>query len=324
MIVQPAEYPTVSEGEVVVKVAAVAVNPMDWFIQIMGDKLFSFLRYPYCGGGDLAGSVVEVGSDVTRFKAGDRVLGVATGFVAREGAFQEYAIVKAHSAAIVPEDVDFTNASVLGLGICTGACALYAKDQLALEYPTLDPKPAGKTVLIWAGASSVGSNAIQLAVASGYEVFTTASPKNFDYCKKLGASQVFDYKSPTVTEEIIKAFKGKTCAGAVAIQRGSQINCFEVVLQTEGSNFVASTIPGIVPNGVPAGAQAAFVQAGSVPGSELGKYIWSEFLPEALGKKKYQCLPEPLVVGHGLGKIQEAIDLGKAGGTSAQKLVVTL
>lgn len=89
--------------------------------------------------------------------------------------------------ALVPEDVDFTHAAELGLGIYTAACALYAKDQPALEYATLDPKPADKAVLVWAGTSSVGTNAIQLAVAPGYHVFTTVSPENFDYCKKLGA-----------------------------------------------------------------------------------------------------------------------------------------
>lgn len=324
MIVRSAEYPTVDNGEVVIKVAAVAINPMDHFIQTMGDKLFSFLKYPYCGGDDLAGTVMDVGSDVTCFKAGDRVFGVTTSFAAREGAFQEYAVLKAHCTAIVPEHVNFTNAAVLGLGICTASCALYAKDQLALEYPTLDPKPTGKTVLIWAGASSVGTNAIQLAVASGYEVFTTASSKNFDYCKNLGASQVFDYKSRTVTEDIIQALQGKTCAGAVAIQRGSQVNCFDVVLKTEGSKFVASTIPGVVPNSVAAGAQAAFVQAGSVPGSEAGNYIWSKFLPNALEERRYRCLPEPLVVGHSLDKVQDTMDMLKSGGTSARKLVVTL
>lgn len=115
MEVGPAEYPTVGAGELIVKAAAIAVNPMDWFIQIMGDQLFSFLKYPYCGGDDVAGTVVEVGSGVNNFKVGDRVFGVAPGFGAREGAFQEYVVLKAVVTSPIPASVTFEQASVLPL-----------------------------------------------------------------------------------------------------------------------------------------------------------------------------------------------------------------
>jgi NADPH:quinone reductase-like Zn-dependent oxidoreductase len=70
----------------------------------------------------------------------------------------------------------------------TAACGLFQEDHLALQRSSALPKPTSKTLLVWGGSTSVGSNAIQLAVAAGYEVFTTASPKNFDYVKKLGAA----------------------------------------------------------------------------------------------------------------------------------------
>jgi NADPH:quinone reductase-like Zn-dependent oxidoreductase len=324
MEVGPAEYPTVGEGEIIVKASAIAINPMDWFIQIMGEKLFSFLKYPYCGGDDVAGTVVEVGSGVTNFKPGDRVFGVDPGFDAREGAFQEYVVLKANATAHIPADATFEQASVLPLAICSAAAGLYQKNLLALEYPSLDPKPKGETLLIWAGASSVGSNGIQLAVASGYEVFTTASPKNFGYCKSLGASKVFDYKDPNVVTNILAAFEGKTCRGALAIQRGSEDLCFEIVAKAPGTaKFVASAVP-LNPEKVPAGITARFLNAASVPKNEVGELIWTEFLPSALEQNKYQFAPPPLVVGQGLEKLQEAIDKGKTGGASAQKLVVTL
>lgn len=325
MEVGPAEYPTVGEGETIVKVSAIAINPMDWHIQNMGEKLFSFLQYPYCGGDDLAGTVVEVGSDVTSVKPGDRVFGVALGFAAREGAYQEYAVLKTNVTAPIPDHITFEEASVLPLCIYTAASALYQKDRLALDYPSLEPKQKGETLLVWAGSSSVGSNAIQLAIASGYEVFTTSSPKNFDYCKKLGATKVFDYKSPTVTDDLVEAFSGVKCAGAIAIHRGSQIVCFDVVAKADGpSKFVACTMPGVTPDQVPAGVKTNFVNAPRVPDQEVRQYIWAKFLPAALEAKKYKCLPEPVVVGHGLEKLQEAVDRGKSGGISAQKLVVKL
>ena len=324
MEVGPAEYPTVGAGEVIIKAVAIAVNPMDWLIQIMGNQLFSFLKYPYCGGDDVSGTVAEVGSGVSNLKVGDRVVAVAPGFAAREGAFQEYIAVKAAVTSPIPDSVTFEQASVLPLGICSAAAGLYQEAFLNLDPPSLNPKPKGETLLIWAGASSVGTNAIQLAVASGYEVFTTSSPKNFEYCKALGASKVFDYRSPTVVADLVSAFQGKKCRGAFAIQRGTEVSVFEIIAKTTGNKFIACAMP-IVPDKVPQGLSAKFINASAVAApNEVGQLIWTEFLPAALAQGKYKCLPEPLVVGKGLDKLQEAIDKGKAGAKSAQKLVVTL
>jgi NADPH:quinone reductase-like Zn-dependent oxidoreductase len=324
MEVGPAEYPTVGAGELIIKAAAIAINPMDWFIQIMGNQLFSFLKYPYCGGDDVAGTVAEVGSGVDNFKVGDRVVGIAPGFGAREGAFQEYVVVKAAVTSPIPASVTFEQASVLPLGICSAAAGLYQETYLNLDPPSLDPKPKDETLLIWAGASSVGTNAIQLAVASGYEVFTTSSPKNFEYCKSLGASKVFDYRSPTIAADLIAAFQGKKCRGAFAIQRGAEVPCFEIIAKVEGTKFISCAMP-IVPDKVPQGLSAKFINASAVAApNEVGEMIWTKFLPAALEQGKYKCLPEPLVVGQGLEKLQEAMDKGKVGAKSAQKLVVTL
>lgn len=72
---------------------------------------------------------------------------------------------------------------------------------------------------------TIGSSAIQLAVAAGYEVIATASPKNFDYVRKLGATQVFDYYDEAIVANLIKAFEGKTSASALAIPGGSADAC---------------------------------------------------------------------------------------------------
>ncbi|OTA94318.1 hypothetical protein M434DRAFT_30103 [Hypoxylon sp. CO27-5] len=303
--VDSSPYPTAGDGEIVVKVTATAINPMDWYIQIMGEELFPWLQYPHIGGSDVAGFVVEVGPNVSKFKIGDRVLGFAAGFKTRSGGFQHYVVLEAMLVAPIPDDLDYTDACVVPLGLATAACGLYQKDFLALDYPSLNPKANGKTLLIWAGASSVGTNAIQLAVASGYEVYTTSSPKNFDYCKKLGATLVFDYHSPNITQDLIGAFKGKTCAGGFAIQPGSENVVFEVVDKSEG-------------------AKAKMVFASTLKDNEVGPVIFDQFLPAALAQKKYQCLPKPLVVGHGLEHVQAAIDQGKSGAVSARKLVITL
>ncbi|KAI1386646.1 GroES-like protein [Hypoxylon trugodes] len=321
LTIETTEYPTAGNGEVVVKVAATAVNPMDWYIQIMGEKLFSWLKYPYIGGSDVAGTVTEVGPNVNNVKVGDRVLGLAAGFAPRAGGFQNYVVLEAGIVAPIPADLDFTEASVIPLGISTAACGLYQKNFLALDYPSVTPKPNGKTILIWAGSSSVGTNAIQLAAASGYEVFTTASSKNFDYCKSIGASRVFDYHSETITQDLLEAFKGKQCAGGYAIQLGSEKIVFEVVAKSQGAKFVACAMQ---PNDVPEGISAKMVFGSTLKDNEVGPIIFQQYLPAALAQKKWQPLPKPLVAGHGLEKVQDAIDKGKSGEVSAQKLVITL
>jgi NADPH:quinone reductase-like Zn-dependent oxidoreductase len=192
--IKAAAYPTAGDHEIVVKNSAVAINPLDWLTIAVGDILLPWTRYPFILGSDLAGEVVEVGRGVTRFKVGDRVLGHAVASDKSrnrpsDGAFQQFTLVLEHMASPIPDSLPYEDAAVVPLGLTTAACALFQKDQLALEHPSLDPTPTGKTVLIWGGSTSVGCNAIQLAVAAGYDVVTTASPKNFDFLRKLGATE---------------------------------------------------------------------------------------------------------------------------------------
>ncbi len=241
---KPAPYTPPRENEIVVKNHAVAINPMDWIVQTAGDMVFSWIKCPFILGSDAAGEVVEVGKSVTRFCVGDRVLGHAIGTdrernCSAEGSFQTYTVLLERLTAHIPDDMSYERASVLPLGMSTAACGLFQKDFLALEPPTVSPRPNGKTLLVWGGSTSVGSNAIQLAVAAGYDVIATASPKNFDYVRKLGASQAFDYNDTNAVRDVIAALKGKTIAGAIAIGTGSSEACVNIVGACEGNKFVA-------------------------------------------------------------------------------------
>jgi NADPH:quinone reductase-like Zn-dependent oxidoreductase len=185
------------DDEIVVRVRAVAVNSFDRAMQTIGDIVSPWITYPCVVGSDLAGEVVKVGRLVTRFQVGDRVLGYAAGSDKRrnraaEGAFQDHAVVLAHMAAPIPGAMAFAQAAVLPLGLSTAACRLYQTDFLGLHAPSSAPASTGKTLIVCGGSTSVGSNAIQLAVASGYDVVTTASPRNFDYVKRVGARAAFD------------------------------------------------------------------------------------------------------------------------------------
>ena len=229
--IKSAPYTPPHENEIVIKNGAVAINPVDWMKQDDGGLLFSWIKFPFVLGTDCAGEVVDVGRAVTRFKAGDRVVGHANGIEQKfnnsaYSAFQNYTVLLDHMASPIPSTMSYESAAVLPLGLSTAACGLFQEDQLALQYPSVPPpKPTGKTLLVWGGATSVGSNAIQLAIAAGYEVITTASPMNFDYVKRLGACEVFDYNSHTVIEDLIRAFKNKTIAGAMSIGPGAADVC---------------------------------------------------------------------------------------------------
>ena len=351
--VKTSPYTHPREGEIVIKNHAVAINPLDWIIQAAGNIVYSWVKYPSILGSDSAGEVIEVGKGVTRFSVGDRVIAHAVGTDRKrnspaEGSFQEYTVVLAHMAAPIPDTLSYENATVLPLALSTAACSLFQKDQLALKYPSATPSPIGKTLLIWGGSTSVGCNAIQLAVAAGYEVITTASPRNFDYVKELGASQVFDYHSKTVVKDVIKAFEGKTIAGALAIGKGSAEYCVDIIHSCVGNKFVSMASPAIsfenfnqrrqlprlilqlVSSNVSLqvksrirGIRTKFIFGNSLMDNEVSKVIYEDFLPSALVENRYVAAPEPYIIGSGLEYIQAAMDAQKKG-VSAKKVVVSL
>ena len=352
-----APYTSPSYGMILVRNRAIAVNPVDRMIPVIGDLIFPWLSYPAVVGSDVAGEVVEVGEGVTRFRVGDRVLGHAVGVeksrnAAAEGAFQAYSLLVEHMTAPIPQSLSFAQAAVLPLGLSTAACGLFQKDLLALEPPSATPTAQGQTLLVWGGSTSVGGNAIQLGVAAGYDVITTASPKNFDYVRGLGASQAFDYRSRTAVGDIILALRGRRLAGALAIGAGSIGACIDVAGGCAGRKFVAVATPPAAFDRVPRGrgriaalapaviemlaANAALallarikgvktrmIWGGSLLENEVGPMIYADFLPRALSEGRYQAAPPPLVAGEGLNAIPNALDrLGR--GVSAQKVLVTL
>lgn len=355
MEVKTAPYTAPGKNEVVVKSGAIAINPVDAMKQAMGDMMMGWIKYPFILGDDVAGEVVEVGPGVTRFRPGDRVLGHAVSIDKRsnracEGAFQEYVVLRDNLVSQIPDSLSYERACVLPLCLSTAACGLFMKDFLALELPT--PKTAknstGQTLVVWGGSTSLGSNAIQLAVAAGYQVITTASPKNFEYVKKLGASHAFDYSSPKSVPDIIALLKGKKPAGAIAIGDGSMEACIEIVAASSGRKFIAqASVPmpeQIPPKGMALvsfiagflwfnvstfvkckvkGVGCKFIWGDDLMANEVGSAIYEHFLPDALAAEKYVAAPEPYVVGTGLEYIQEALDAVKKG-VSVRKLVVLL
>jgi NADPH:quinone reductase-like Zn-dependent oxidoreductase len=353
LVVKPSTYTPPGENEIVIENAAVAINPYDWVLQEAYNFIIPNMKLPFILGTDVAGQVFEVGKGVTRFQKGDRVVAHAMGLgktivKASEGGFQQYTVIREHMASTIPQDMAFETAAVMPLGLSTAACALYMNDYLALPLPThATPKSTGTTVLIWGGSTSVGCNAIQLAVASGIKVISTSSPKNFEYLKQLGASEVFDYNSKTCVADIVKAFNGTTSAGAISIGPGSVSKCMEVLSQVKGKRFVAQATLDLPPfpkgglDMVPflfsfmkgtigiklqqrvKGVQVKFLNGDDLESNEVGPAIYREFLPKALQDKTIVPAPKARVIGKGLDCVQQGMDLNKKG-VSAEKIVVTL
>ncbi|GAA2703404.1 zinc-binding alcohol dehydrogenase family protein [Actinoplanes palleronii] len=350
LAVGPAPYPTPGPDQILIRNHAVAINPLDWVIQVAGRVAYAWLKYPAVLGADVAGEVVEVGSAVTRFRAGDRVLALAVGTdrdanSPAQGAFQQYTVVLERLASPIPAAMAYPDAAVLPLGVSTAACALFQTDHLGLRHPVAGAAPAGETVLVWGGATSVGSNAVQLAVAAGYDVITTASPRNAGWLTDLGASRVFDYRSPTVEADVVAALDGRTLAGAVAIGSGSAPACVRIAGAARGNRIVSvATAPVTFENGFSLprtvtgmlggvlrleiaarrrGVRTKFVFGSDLKNNEVGPAIFRDFLPAALAEGRYLALPAASVAGSSLADLQQAMDRQRKG-VSATKLVVTL
>ncbi|KAF6825538.1 zinc-binding dehydrogenase family superfamily [Colletotrichum musicola] len=323
--VKEAPYTPPAASEILIRNYAVAVNPVEPALQALGPDLFPWVTYPQIFGNDVAGEVVEVGPGVEAFKPRDRVVAHAlnlTNNKTSEGGFQLCVIVSDFMAAPIPDGISYEQASVLPLAVSTASCGLYQDDQLALELPTVPARPStGKTVLIWGGASSVGCSAVQLAVASGYEVVTVASPKNFGLLKKLGAAEVFDYNAADVVNQIVAAFAGKDCAGGLAIVAGSLAPVAEVLSRTKGAKFVSNI--SAQPADLPEGVKSNVVFGGSLRDNKVGRGVYAEFLGKALAAGSFTPAPEPYVVGKGLESLQKAFEVSKEG-VSAKKVVVSL
>ncbi|UKS55069.1 zinc-binding dehydrogenase [Exiguobacterium acetylicum] len=178
------ETPTPAEGQALIRVKTVALNPVDY--KATNNPAWSF---PHIPGVDLAGVVEQIGPGA-EVKIGDRVA-IHTN-LQRNGAFAEFALVDTRALALIPEEVSFAEAAAI---LCAGMTAYEAIVQKM--------NTTGKeTILIHAGAGGVGGIGIQLAKRLGLSVATTASTENHKWVKQLGADLAIDYKKENVTEVI--------------------------------------------------------------------------------------------------------------------------
>ncbi|TXI95980.1 MAG: NADP-dependent oxidoreductase [Burkholderiaceae bacterium] len=181
LVYEDAPVPSIQADEVLVKIHAASVNPVDWKVREGYLKDMLPHRLPLILGWDFAGEVVAVGSDASQWKLGDAVY--ARPDIARDGSYAEYIAVRASEIAAKPQKANWQEAAAVPLAALTAWQSL-------IEGATVQ---AGERVLIHAGAGGVGSFAIQLAKSRGAHVITTTSTKNVALVKSLGADEVIDY-----------------------------------------------------------------------------------------------------------------------------------
>jgi NADPH:quinone reductase-like Zn-dependent oxidoreductase len=173
LTVQTRPVPQPKAGEVLVKVRAAGVNPVDWKV--------ASRRAGMVPGADVAGTIDSVGEGVTKWKAGDQVLGVAR----ESGGYAEYAVIPVTTIARRPKSLSWEQAAGLPIAAETAYRALHEVGGIK----------KGQTVLIHGAAGGVGSAAVQIAKAAGARVIGTASAVNHEFLKSLGADEVIDYRA---------------------------------------------------------------------------------------------------------------------------------
>jgi NADPH:quinone reductase-like Zn-dependent oxidoreductase len=187
---EEANIPDIHPDDVLVRVYASGVNPVDWKIRQGGHKTDHDPDLPRILGWDFSGVIEKVGDKVTTFKAGDEVYGRPD--LTRDGTYAEYVAVRATEIARKPKTIDHKAAAGVALAALTAWQGLFEHGQLQ----------AGQRVLIHGASGGVGTFAVQMAKWKDAYVIGTASGKNTEFVKELGADEVIDYETTDFSTQV--------------------------------------------------------------------------------------------------------------------------
>ncbi len=195
MVVEDVGEPTPGPGEMLVRIAAAGVNPLEIAIRSGNHPRAKAMTLPYTCGTDVAGEVEAVGEGVEAFAPGDRVWGRAS-----TGAYAEKGLLPAGSTGKLPDSMSFSDGAALPIPLLTAWNAVVVKGEAA----------PGDCVLVQGGAGGVGYLAIQLACTIGCRVFTTVSSREkADFCLAVGAEAAINYKEDDVSERVMALTSGR-------------------------------------------------------------------------------------------------------------------
>lgn len=207
---EEAPVPTPQEGEVRIRVHAAGVNPIDWKVRSGRLQRSYPVPLPYTPGRDIAGTIDAVGSGVTGWKIGDQVIANSDG-----GGFAEYAVAAAGDVARKPTKLTYEQAAGIPVASLTAWRTLIQTADVQKD----------QRVLIHGGAGGVGSTAVQLAHWRGAHVIATASERNHEYLKSIGADEVIDYRTTRFEDAtknidvVLDTVGGDTLARSPAVLR---------------------------------------------------------------------------------------------------------
>ena len=239
--------PECGAGEVLVRVKAAGVNPVDWKIREGWLKEMFPHAFPLIPGWDVAGIVEAVGAQVPQWRPGDEVYAYARKPKVQHGAYAEFIALDAAHVARKPSNLSFEEAASVPLAGLTAWQSLFDAAQLKET----------ERVLIHAAAGGVGSFAVQLARNAGAEVFGTASARNHAFLKELGASLAIDYRTEKIPDVIRKAAPDGLdvvydCVGGAALEQTPE-------LLRENGRLVTIVDPEVAQRFAEQGLNASFV-----------------------------------------------------------------
>ncbi|PYI01600.1 GroES-like protein [Aspergillus sclerotiicarbonarius CBS 121057] len=324
--------PPPRHDELLIRTAAVALNPIDWML------LGSTPSPNAIMGHDYAGTVIEVGESAReRFQIGDRVCGLVKGADRtriESGTFAEYIIAKAAIQIHIPDGVSFEDAATVGVGATAAGQCLFGPSGLNLPWPE-DHRPGEnrEPILIYGGSTASGSWLIQVAKLAGYTVLTTCSAKNFNLVREYGADEVFDYRDPTCAEQIREHTNNNLKLVCDAVASPESVRICEEVISAEGGRY-HSLIPAEMGR---VDVQSTFVNCSTSTGEpfEYGpdcmviprmpeEFEFARRWAGIVGTLWAQGMVRTLAVERrdgGLGKVLEGLEDLKRGAVSARKLV---
>ncbi|KAI8966274.1 GroES-like protein [Daldinia sp. FL1419] len=338
------EFPTIPPvgDEVRVHVQWTASTPLDLH-QADGGLL---IETPFRTGHTSGGIVVEVGPNVKHLKVGDRVFGFAHQ-QPKWKAHQEYATAPEWVFGKVPDNISMEEAVTLPENFVTAFNTISTD----LGLPTPWPKPedyvpprADDRILIWGAASSVGQLTIQVLKFYGYRhLIATASPRHHEFLKQLGVEEAFDYRSPTIVDDLLRTFKkrddpafpmivdcigsqeGSVCPISKIAQSGTTVAIMLPVILKHATETVAPEYS------MDASTSAQWAEGVNVRGVRTFFYWRNPLFKEKL---QLEIMPQMLAAGHVvpnrirvvegrtlLERATKALQLLRTGGVSGEKLV---
>lgn len=243
----PRTTPSISSDEVLTKITATAINPVDWKLR---DDFGDVLTYPTVLGSDAAGEIMKVGGDITNFAVGDRVF--FQGIINNPDAstFQQYCKMPAALVSKTPNNLSDDQVAGVSLATMAATTALYAKSGHGILPPWSkggETVGHGKAIIILGGSGSVGQYAIKLAKISGYErIVTNSSAAHFAVLESLGATTVLD-RSVATPADYAKAAGGLEVGhllDAVSIDE-TQVLAIDILQHLSGG-VVVTLLPAIM------------------------------------------------------------------------------